>query len=246
MFFKSLDFIGNACDGYLYKALDKTWHLQKYVGNNFLYLDNYLNPSQPCTYEYTDQIHEINGQFYSQDSITYFNPLSVNSIYVSQHNYGNNYLTNYHIAFPQSNGEYTKTNTCLNFNFNDDSFIDSTRERQYFSIATKGNFGSNKNLYHGSIVKNDKIKNIFSLGTSRNIISLQKATGKSYIELMDQTLTPNYNSYRTTKTIISDDILINDSDKLYGFFSNKDSGEGTLYVAGDYNYQYSINLKTHR
>lgn len=112
---------------------------------------------------------------------------------------------------------------------------------KFLTLCTETNFGSNKNILHASIVKHEFKKNIFAFGRSNNIISLQKATGKSFVDLMKDD-SYRYNSY--IKTLVSDKSSFDDKDGLYAYNLYNENSRNTLYYAGDYTYSTEFQSKT--
>lgn len=123
------------------------------------------------------------------------------------------------------------------------SFLDDTysmlgsidtgfNNNNFFTLCTRTNLGSNRNIKHASIVKKEFKKNIFGFGRSNNIASLQKATGKTFVELMKDSTLSSQCQYITT--LVSDKSLIDDKDQLYAYNLLNENSDNTLYYAGDY------------
>lgn len=167
------------------------------------------------------------GQFKAQLSGQFFNPLSVNSLYATRQDVGGDFSTNYFLAFPQSTEQYIMTNSFLNFDL---GYINtSNNSNNFFTLCTRTNLGSNKNIKHASIVKKEFKKNIFGFGRSNNIASLQKATGKSFVELMkDSTLS---SSCQFITTLVGDKSSFDDKDQLYTYTLINENSNNTLYYA---------------
>lgn len=112
----------------------------------------------------------------------------------------------------------------------------------FFTLCTRTNLGSNRNIKHASIVKKEFKKNIFGFGRSNNIASLQKTTGKTFVDLMkDSTLS---SQCRYVKTLVSDKSSINDKDQLYAYNLYNENGSNTLYYAGDYTFTTQLSSTT--
>lgn len=184
------------------------------------------------------------GQFKAQLSGQFFNPLSVNSLYATRQDVGGDYPTNYFLAFPQSTEQYMMTNSFLGDSFYDLENIEtSLNNNNFFTLCTRTNFGSNRNIKHASIVKKEFKKNIFGFGRSNNIVSLQKATGKSFVQMMDQATQP-YREYQYVRTLVSDKPSFEDKDPLYAYNLYNENSRNTLYYAGDYTFQTEFQSKT--
>lgn len=196
--------------------------------DRIIHKHNFLNPLNPCTYEYIVDKFGIQGEFVKQLTVEYFNPLSVNSLYSSL-KYSGNYPTNYFIAFPQSNGQYTKTNTFLGDDSAGSITLDSSVNQNYFTICELNNFGSNNDLFHNSLVKNEFKYAIFDFGSSKNIATFQDAIGSSYLDIISSAVSGRI---RNITTIISDQIYDVNSQMFYIDFDDNYS-DGTLWFPGE-------------
>lgn len=196
MLYKLNDFAGNTYEGYKYypgNMLDSTpYHIAK-NSNTLIYKNTLINPHDPWTFSLPTNNFNVVGQFKTQQTPAFFNPLSVNAITWCCSCYDNNRWNysscNYMNCFPQKNADgMWKSHTYVDRNVIDTYYninlYNVGQYQNYFNIynANVGDNSTNTRSYNSMTIIEDKFKrNIFAYTKCNNIDCIQAYTGQTFV-----------------------------------------------------------------